>query len=124
RFDPDSFIVRVNVERIAANRPFDAPYVTSLSADAVPDLVAALPTMKESERQKAARAVLAHWSPPAHADWRSWNWSRCQAWQVVREKVADLQEILAPEKPAAAGSPLAHGGPAGPRLRSRESDPL
>jgi hypothetical protein len=124
RSDPDACIVRANVERIAANRPFDAPYVTSLSADAVPALVAALPTMSVVEQRKAARAVLAHWSPPAHPDWRSWNWSRWRAWQVVRENSDHLQEILTPKKPAGPGSPLASADLAQPKRSAGSSRPV
>src|ERR1044072_7555515 len=58
--NPDALIVRTNV---AQNRAIDVGYLTSLSIDADPELVAAhLPCTKRSRR--------------VSADWRSWNYSR------------------------------------------------
>jgi hypothetical protein len=91
RFNPDDFIVRINVARLQAGRPFDPTYVTGLSADAVPSLVAAMSAMTYSQREMAAKAVLARWSPPPRQDWREWNWSRSRAWQVVGSEQGPLK---------------------------------
>jgi hypothetical protein len=107
RMDPDTFIVQANVARIAAAHRFDEAYVTSLSADSVPALVETLPMMSEAEQRNVAKAILSRWSPPASRDWRTWNWSRSRAWQVVRENRALLQAIVTPTKPAAASTPMA-----------------
>jgi hypothetical protein len=80
--DPDAYIVRVNVAR--ADRRFDADYATSLSADAVPALIAALPDLKPQARALVTAHLRARWSPPRSADWRTWNLARAQAWQAVR----------------------------------------
>jgi uncharacterized protein DUF4153 len=123
RFDPDAFIVRANVERIGAHRPFDAPYVTSLSADAVPSLIAALPTMSMSERQKAAQSILSQWSPPAQSDWRSWNWGRWRAWRVVSEIEVDLRKMVRPVEPSENSSKLAHAAVPGPSAGGQADSP-
>ncbi len=61
--NPDALIVRTNVAR---KRALDVAYLTSLSADADPELVAAhLPCTKQQRR--------------AIHDWRTWNYSRARA---------------------------------------------
>lgn len=85
--NPDALIVRVNAERASAGRGFDVDYATSLSADAVPALVAALPTLSETDRRAVMDQLHKSWplsqsSEPA--GWRSWNWSRRQARNAMR----------------------------------------
>ena len=94
--NPDDLIARVNTNRPEAVIPFDARYVTALSADAVPALVEALPSMNESDRCLVAAHVLARWSPPANPDWRTWNLSRAQAWATVEANRAYLQTVACP----------------------------
>jgi hypothetical protein len=79
RINPDAFIVRTNVARLAAGLTFDPNYVITLSADAVPALVEALPALDEAKRQRIEKRVLASGSSPIDQDWRTWNWSRQQA---------------------------------------------
>lgn len=81
--NPDAIIVRTNVYREGAASSLDSHYVTSLSADAVPTLIAALPTFNEEKRQAVINRLLLRWSPPTTYDWRTWNWSRSQAWTAV-----------------------------------------
>jgi len=86
--NPDALIVRVNAERASAGRGFDVNYATSLSADAVPALVAALPTLNEVDR-RAVMDRLRRWplsEPSEPGGWRAWNWSRAQARNAVRGK--------------------------------------
>jgi len=90
--NPDAFIVRTNVAHIKAGRNFDARYAASLSADAAPELIAALPELSQQERCLVASRVLERWSPPERAPWRTWNWSRARAWQAVRENERILKE--------------------------------
>src|SRR3982750_4518589 len=49
--NPDALIVRTNVARMEAGKEFDAPYLASLSADAVPRLLDALSVMNEKDRR-------------------------------------------------------------------------
>lgn len=81
--NPDALIVRVNAAHARAGRPFDAVYAASLSADAVPELLAALPELKIAGR-KAVDAVLRRKWFYAADDWRNWNWSRAEARRLVR----------------------------------------
>jgi hypothetical protein len=98
--NPDDLIVRVNVNR--ANMPsilraFDARYVTTLSSDAVPALIEALPQMTSLNAEcQIAADLLRDWSAPQNFDWRTWNLSRVQAWWAVRNNETYLQEAACP----------------------------
>ena len=95
--NPDALIVRTNQSRAEA-QPFDARYAGSLSADAVPDLIAALPSLPEAERCLAAARILREWTPPQNADWRTWNWSRSRAWDAVVANEATLGALACDER--------------------------
>lgn len=83
--NPDGFIARVNLSRAGAGRPFDAAYVASLSADAVPVLVEALPQMQPAERNAVLSQLQERWRPFEQHDWRSWNWGRTRALHAIQE---------------------------------------
>ncbi|MGH7591788.1 MAG: DUF4153 domain-containing protein [Gemmatimonadales bacterium] len=99
--NPEAFVVDVNVGRAVAGESFDAEYLTKLSADAVPALVAALPKLSVIDRcavvvgLKASRA-----RQRAGGDWRTWNLARWRGEQLVAALDAgtDHPECLA--KPA------------------------
>ena len=82
--NPDSFIVRTNLARPSAERPFDAKYATTLGADAVPALLAGLTQLPSADRCAAATALVKRWGN-AESDWRTWNWSRSRARRLVAE---------------------------------------
>ena len=92
---PDAFIVRTNLARPATHRPFDAAYAASLSADAVPDLLAAFPQLDEREKCLAAARLLGRWT--RDDDWRTWNLSRARARRRVREQEATLRALSCKE---------------------------
>jgi hypothetical protein len=103
--DPDALIVRANARRaylaqppgfITLDRSVDAFYLSTLSADAVPHLVRALPAMPEAQRQEAARGLLSRWSPPTASDWRSWSWSRSRAYAAVAVRQEELRALAGP----------------------------
>jgi hypothetical protein len=98
--NPDAFIVRTNLHRPAAERPFDATYALSLGADAVPPLLEALPSLDESSRCAVATTLLQRWTPEAGADWRTWNWSRSRARRLVAERADALRALTCPPKPS------------------------
>ncbi len=54
--NPDALIVRTNLARPVAQRPFDGWYAASLSADAVPLLLEALPRLRDSTARRAVRS--------------------------------------------------------------------
>jgi hypothetical protein len=106
---PDGLIVRTNLARHAVSdvsegvpgdvvgpvtlwdeegrlprAAFDPIYLTALSGDAVPELVASLRTLEPNHQCYIATQLLLQWTPPAEVDWRTWNWGRTQAWQAIR----------------------------------------
>jgi hypothetical protein len=90
--NPDAFVARVNIERARAGYEFDALYLASLSGDAVPRLVEALPDL-DAEDRCAAASILERWSPPEEKDWRTWNHGRWTAWRVIEEATPYLQGL-------------------------------
>jgi hypothetical protein len=96
--NPDDFIVRTNTGRVEAANPFDASYVVGLSADAVPALIAALPTMNDRDQCVTAARILSRWSPPQHFDALTWNLDRSLAWQAVSTNWSFLQNVACPNE--------------------------
>ena len=97
--NPDALIVRTNVARGQSAlpvHPFDSRYAVSLSADAVPQLLASLDEMTEADRCYVATRLLAQWSPGAEGeavDWRTWNLSRQRARHAVALHADDLEDM-------------------------------
>ena len=102
--NPDAYIVRQNLAHPGSERPFDVMYAARLSADAVPVLLAALPTLESPEtRCTGARLLLGRWRAAAPDDWRSWNWGRARARNAVRDNEAQLRALAC--HPTSPGSP-------------------
>jgi hypothetical protein len=99
--NPDAIVARTNVARItpadAAGR-FDAAYAASLSADAVPVLIAALPALPRDLQCPIARRLLRRWPPDRERSMRSWNWSVDEATDVVRAHEAELRQMVGPNQ--------------------------
>ncbi len=93
--NPDAFIVKTNLNRQGAEQPFDAKYATTLGADAVPPLLAALPRLGADDRCTIARGLLIRWN--GEADWRTWNWSRARARSLVHGQADALKAICTPD---------------------------
>jgi len=93
--NPDALVARINLARAIAGRSFDARYASRLSADAVPEIIAALPKLNPQDRCIVASEFLTRWSPSQPSDWRAWNWSRARATQAVQEKMASLKTMQA-----------------------------
>ena len=89
--NPDAFIIRTNLNRPAAERPFDAKYAVSLGADAVPALLDAFPRLGADDRCFVAKRLLTRWK--TDADWRTWNWSRSRARRLVAERADALRAV-------------------------------
>jgi hypothetical protein len=77
--NPDALIARVNVARMTEGKEFDAAYASTLSADAVPVLVEALPRMAPEAQALIVQQVRERWANARPTDWRSWNWARSRA---------------------------------------------
>ena len=83
--NPDALIVRANVSRMQAGERFDAPYLASLSADAVPPLLSSLPTMNDEDREAVTTELRYRWPSPETPDWRTYNLSRARAGSLVED---------------------------------------
>jgi hypothetical protein len=101
---PDAAIARANVARMAsADAPvrFDVAYATSLSADAVPVLIDALPALPRDVQCALARHMLRRWPPNGDRSIRSWNWSAARASDAVRGHEAGLRAMAGPDQDCA-----------------------
>ena len=82
--DPDALIVRTNLARAERGQELDAPYLASLSADALPPLMAAVPGLSEGDRNAVEAGLQARWGGPVpDDDWRTYNLSRSRAQEAV-----------------------------------------
>jgi len=84
--NPDAFIVRTNLARPPAERPFDGWYAASLSADAVPFLLEALPRLDGRARCSVATGLLEQRDRLESGDWRNWNFARSRALRLLRDQ--------------------------------------
>jgi hypothetical protein len=102
--NPDAYIARTNVAHARAGRSFDAAYAASLSADAVPALVSALPSLGRDERCLIGRALTQRWTRNTFdEDWRGWNLARWRARRMVATHRDALSETPCP--PPASSAP-------------------
>lgn len=89
--NPDALIVTTNLAQARRGHSFDAPYAAYLSADAVPVLMEAWPTLPESEHCYVSAALYRRWFTSRATDWRTWNLSRSQAQSLVRANAETLR---------------------------------
>jgi hypothetical protein len=89
--NPDALIASINIDRMEDGKRFDAYYLSTLSADAVPVLVEALPEIgyrRMWNGYTVEQAVVDRWDS-GQADCRTWNLGRFKARQLVRGHVED-----------------------------------
>ena len=89
--NPDALIVRTNLARPAAERPFDGWYAASLSADAVPVLLEALPRLDPQSRCSVVAGLLRQREDFERDGWRNWNLARARARRLLRDQGERLQ---------------------------------
>jgi hypothetical protein len=102
--NPDAIIARTNVARMrsaAAPVRFDVAYATSLSADAVPVLIDALPALPRDVQCLLARHMLRRWPPDRDRSIRNWSSSAARAGDAVREHEPRLRSMLGPDQECA-----------------------
>ena len=75
--NPDEKIVRINVERVR-ERPLDSRYLTTLSWDAVPELLRSLPSLHPGDRNTLLVHLRIRSSSTSDWDWRTWSVARWQ----------------------------------------------
>ena len=106
--NPDAVIARTNVARMASADTrvrFDVAYASSLSADAVPILIDALPALPPDVQCPLARHMLRRWPPEREQPLRAWNWAAARAAQVVRAREAQLRSMVGADQKCAAPQP-------------------
>lgn len=90
--NPDAVIARVNIDRLENGERFDPYYLTTLSADAAPVLVAALPEIGgkplykdgQTEEVPTIRETVLNCYETGNTDWRTWNFSRWRAGNLIQ----------------------------------------
>lgn len=97
--NPEAIIVRVNADRVEAGYEFDAEYAVRLSADSVPALIEALPSLSEKDKCILTEHLLSRWSSSESRDWRTFSISRWNAKRAVQSHTEYLQEFSCLSKP-------------------------
>lgn len=86
--NPHALIARVNIRRAIAGAEYDGRYLSTLSGDAVPTLIARLPALPVAERCRVTAMLDKRWNGERPGGWRTWNLGDARA----RKAVAELQE--------------------------------
>ncbi|HEX6588691.1 MAG TPA: DUF4173 domain-containing protein [Longimicrobiales bacterium] len=97
--NPVARITQHNLEHLAAGGDFDVGHALGMSADAVPVLVAGLDRLEPAERCVLATNLLARFAGdprPEDVDWRSWNYARQRARDVVADARGSLEGACMP----------------------------
>ncbi|HWZ29399.1 MAG TPA: DUF4173 domain-containing protein [Gemmatimonadales bacterium] len=84
--NPDALIVRVNLSRVTT-MAFDAGYAASLSADAIPTLLAGMPRLDPVTRCSVEQSLRRRWlrlDESQDHDWRALNWARLSEIRLAR----------------------------------------
>lgn len=93
--NPDDFIARKNIQLMQQGREYDAYYNAGLSDDSIPVVVESLELMKNEDRcQSLSRLYLrldeARNPTKNEGDWRSFNWSRDRAYELLEDNAGLL----------------------------------
>jgi hypothetical protein len=102
--NPAAVVVRTNLARATAGVPFDAPYNATLSADAVPALLAGLRALPLAERDAASWELLSRYGAGGRTNWRGWNAGAAHASALVAARREELQNFLLPRVNAPTGN--------------------
>lgn len=99
-FNPDDYIARTNIRLMNEGRTFDAFYNSNLSDDAVPVLLENLGTMT-FENQCFVKSKLSRRLENAQSetDFRSWNFSRWRAQNLITQNAEILNAAGCPSNP-------------------------
>ena len=92
--NPDALIARTNIDRLQEGKRFDPYYLTTLSADAVPTIVDALPEIGGQpvwQDFTLRQQILYAWGE-SPGGWRTWNLGRARAHQAVETYAEDRQK--------------------------------
>jgi len=81
--NPDARIATYNLGRAVAGQPLDTDYLLSLSADAVPAIVAARRGLDRDQRLTVESELLLRALAYRAPAWQGWNWARYRANHAV-----------------------------------------
>ena len=90
---PDAVVARANLARLRETGKLDGPHLATLSAEAVPHALAALPLVTPEARCSMATTLIDRWYDRPAADWRGWNRSRANARAQVATRVGELKAV-------------------------------
>lgn len=90
--NPSNLIAQYNVDRSLSGKPFDACYAADLGSDAVPVLVDSLPKLTQKDKATIAYRLDHTYSKP-NTDWRGWNYSDIQAYNIVDRNRLNLKAL-------------------------------
>jgi hypothetical protein len=82
--NPEAVVVRRNVDRAVRGGSFDAAYAASLSADAIPTLVARLDRLDADDRRIVVDRLCRLRSPAEAGEGLGWNLARSRAADALR----------------------------------------
>jgi hypothetical protein len=87
--NPERIIVRTNLARAAEGKEFDVAYHLTLSADAVPALLAGASSLGEVKQKEIEEGLAKEWTGRAvgRDDWRSWSLPYARAMRSLRSPV-------------------------------------
>jgi hypothetical protein len=83
--NPDAIIARTNINRPRAVRPVDVHHLSTLSADAVPTLLARVGTLPQDEQCELISQLRQRRWFFRETDLRSWNFGRFRASRALRQ---------------------------------------
>ncbi len=109
--NPDARIARANLERadsMSTDGSIDVAHLASLSGDAVPTLMDALPLLPPADRCTLAAGLLRRWDGGTTPDWRGWNAGEARARRLVREGRAALEAAATGEECPPLAEPSVH----------------
>ena len=92
--NPDAFIVRTNIALMQQGREFDSHYNFSLSADAIPDVLTALPALSFEDQCRVKVPLHGLYREFGQSgDLRSFNVSRKIAWHALNQNDAIIHQV-------------------------------
>ncbi len=92
--NPDAFIVKTNIALAEQGREFDASYNSELSDDALPVLINSFETLNAESQQTAIRRIAIRYCQKRdEGDFRSWNYSRSRALEILISNQTLVSEI-------------------------------
>lgn len=94
--NPDGLIVLINTGRASSGKDVDICYLATLSDDALPGLIDALPRAKQPTRSYLSQKLLASLPERQSADWRGWNWGAARALKEIRTRQIELMRMGMP----------------------------